>query len=338
MVREVVDRINMQIGERIGLAIDVIDWPNRLVPGIGSEPQEVINRQVGRCDIYVVLFWKRLGTPTKGHISGAVEEFERGYDAWKEDPKTQVFVYFSKRPFFPTREEMPQVRRLLDFQHQIASRGVLFYTFESIVEFERKLHDHLALFLFQWRDILKSGDEEMLLFELHDSRRFQRGLRELRDTAKTVAVVYCDLDHFTDLKDKLYERTKDQVWAMKRSHQILAHLAHTIFRTVGSHGHVFRYAGDEFAIIVPNRSVSQVIDLGERIRAAVEDEGHVEDFNITTSIGIACSQTNEGQGLRERAEEATYVSKLTGKNRVVVSPISSDDEKLIKEARDRGYS
>jgi diguanylate cyclase (GGDEF)-like protein len=107
---------------------------------------------------------------------------------------------------------------------------------------------------------------------------------------------------------------------------------------VGSHGHVFRYAGDEFAIIVPNRSVSQVIDLGERIRAAVEDEGHVEDFNITTSIGIACSQTNEGQGLRERAEEATYVSKLTGKNRVVVSPISSDDEKLIKEARDRGYS
>ena len=111
---------------------------------------------------------------------------------------------------------MPQVRRLMEFQSQISKRGVLFYTFESTVEFERKVHDHLALFLFQWRDILNNNDEEMLLFELHDSRRFQRGLRELLESAKSAAVIYCDLDHFTDLKNKLYERTKDQAWTSSK--------------------------------------------------------------------------------------------------------------------------
>ena len=94
IVHEVVERVNLQVGERIGLAIDIVDWSTAMVPGIGSEPQDVINRQIGNCDIYLVLFWKRLGTATRRHLSGTVEEFERGYDAWKNDPKTPDFVYF----------------------------------------------------------------------------------------------------------------------------------------------------------------------------------------------------------------------------------------------------
>ena len=101
---------------------------------------------------------------------------------------------------------------------------------------------------------------------------------------------------------------------------------------------MFRYAGDEFAILVPNQSERQTVTLAERIRTAVENEGHVEGFSITTSVGVACSQTNEPKSLRESAEDATYVSKLTGKNRVVTSPISLTDKKLIEVARESGYS
>ena len=339
-VREVVKRVNLQIGERVGLAIDIVEWPTNMVPGISTEPQDVINRQIGKCEIFIILFWKRLGTPTAAHLSGTIEEFERGYDAWKNDPKTQIFVYFSRRPFSPALEDMPQLTRLLEFKRELSARGVLYYTFETTHEFETKLHDHLALFLFQWADILKTDDEKMLTFELKDSRRCHVALRELLENSRHVGVIYCDLDHFTDLKNALRDRTRDQKKALDRSNELLAHLATTIVTVVGHDGFVFRYAGDEFVALVPNRRESQVVDLAEQIRLEIADEGHFEGLDITTSIGIACTQSSERDHmvLIMRASDATYVAKLTGKNRVVKSPISTADEDLIKIARDSGNS
>lgn len=338
-VREVVARVNMQIGDRVGIVIDLVEWPTSILPGIGLESQEVINRQVGKCDIFVIIFWKRLGTPTNNHLSGTVEEFEAAYDAWKSDSKTQVYVYFSRRPFYPTLEELPEVRRLLAFKRQISRRGVLCYVFDSIMEFENKLHDHLSLHLLQLKELTEPGGEGLVLRELPDNRLFRRAFREGLDDARDLGIIYCDLDHFTDLKNALYEKKKDWITAIRRSNELLAHIATTIFGTVGNRGHVFRYAGDEFAVLVLNRHASTVTALAKQIRAAVEKEGDFEGFHITASIGVACTPAvPAGLDMRERAEDATYVAKLTGRNRVVAAPLSQDQEELIREARERGNS
>ena len=50
-----------------------VGWKDAF-PGPGR-PQEIINRLVKECDLFVCLFHKRLGTPSGKEESGTLEEF-----------------------------------------------------------------------------------------------------------------------------------------------------------------------------------------------------------------------------------------------------------------------
>jgi diguanylate cyclase (GGDEF)-like protein len=84
-----------------------------------------------------------------------------------------------------------------------------------------------------------------------------------------------------------------------------------------------RYGGDEFIVLLPETSAQGAWELSERIRRSVADKGmEVRGLRIATSVSIGIAAFPEhGSDLRSimnKSDQAMYLSKKTGRNRVTV--------------------
>jgi diguanylate cyclase (GGDEF)-like protein/putative nucleotidyltransferase with HDIG domain len=100
-----------------------------------------------------------------------------------------------------------------------------------------------------------------------------------------------------------------------------------------------RFGGEEFAIILPETTAEQALEIAERIRRALADsrfevETSSEPIQATVSIGIAGFPA-DGRGANElihQADLAVYRAKLQGRNRVLAA---SEESSLL--ARTDGH-
>jgi diguanylate cyclase (GGDEF)-like protein len=82
-----------------------------------------------------------------------------------------------------------------------------------------------------------------------------------------------------------------------------------------------RYGGEEFILFLVGASAFGAAEHGERLRAAIERHrfqvGDGLVLRVTASVGVAARQRHEPlDGLIRRADEALYVAKESGRNRV----------------------
>jgi diguanylate cyclase (GGDEF)-like protein len=87
---------------------------------------------------------------------------------------------------------------------------------------------------------------------------------------------------------------------------------------------VARYGGEEFAIIAPETPKKGALELGERLRRRVEEAVFqkcdcMPDGKFTISVGVAAfpEDASEKAALIEKADQALYLAKTGGRNRVV---------------------
>lgn len=84
-----------------------------------------------------------------------------------------------------------------------------------------------------------------------------------------------------------------------------------------------RYGGDEFILLLPETSADGARELAERIRRAIEAK-HLSvrglPVHTTVSIGIAAFPLHgeDLQSILNKADQAMYLAKKTGRNRVVL--------------------
>ena len=84
---------------------------------------------------------------------------------------------------------------------------------------------------------------------------------------------------------------------------------------------VARYGGDEFIVLLPETPSSGASSVANKIRQGIESTPlfvNNKSVSITASIGIACypEHGHEFEAIKEKADQAMYVSKKNGKNRV----------------------
>jgi len=127
-----------------GVELEAIRWETHAWPDVGEDAQDVINREIGEFDILVGIMWRRFGTPTRRSSSGTGEEFQRAYDYFREYGRPKIMWYFRTEPFYTTsRGDLTQFRKVLSFRGKLENLGVLFWEFESSLEFERNVREHL---------------------------------------------------------------------------------------------------------------------------------------------------------------------------------------------------
>jgi GGDEF domain-containing protein len=85
-----------------------------------------------------------------------------------------------------------------------------------------------------------------------------------------------------------------------------------------------------------NSGAYDFILFGRVIRKQIEDEKPGKDIAVTASIGVVSSEQVEldtPPKLLNAADEAMYVSKFQGKNRVTVCPAPTEELERAKAAR-----
>jgi hypothetical protein len=125
-----------------GQMLRLVRWETEVRPDRGDDPQDVVNGQVRAADITIVVFWKRMGTPTMRAEAGTVEEFCRAVTAARKDPRREVLTYFKTALIDLHNEDLRQAEKVKAFRRRIAST-TLDCEFRTAAAFESKVSRHL---------------------------------------------------------------------------------------------------------------------------------------------------------------------------------------------------
>ena len=130
-----------------------------------------------------------------------------------------------------------------------------------------------------------------------------------------LAFLMLDIDHFKLINDRYGHAAGDAV---------LRQLADILKYTSRSEDMVFRYGGEEFSAILTNANQRIALQIGERLRSAVEKnifQWEEQRIPVTLSVGVALATGRETDSLEliQVADAALYQAKEGGRNRVVAS-------------------
>jgi len=153
-------------GRENTINLEAIRWETHTWPDIGEDAQDVINRQIGDFDVLVGIMWKRFGTPTNRADSGTGEEFERAFQYHKAYNRPKIMFYFRKSEFYTTDpEEWSQFNKVLTFRQKLITLGVRFNEYDSPLEFERFVREHLIRQIFRLYNLEPKTDTTESLLE-----------------------------------------------------------------------------------------------------------------------------------------------------------------------------
>lgn len=147
------------------------------------------------------------------------------------------------------------------------------------------------------------------------ARAFDMALANASATRSDVALLALDLDYFKQINDRYGHSVGDLV---------LSDVAATLAETVGSEGIVARLGGEEFTVLLPGADAEGAGVMAERMLESVRTEccsSLAAGSFVTMSVGIAAervSSIRDGAALRARADEALYMAKREGRNRVLL--------------------
>lgn len=154
---------------------------------------------------------------------------------------------------------------------------------------------------------------------LHN-RRYMTGQLEAlmrRSVAggEPVAVLMIDIDHFKTVNDSFGHDVGDEV---------LREFAVRLASNVRAIDLPVRHGGEEFVVVMPDNDLEAARRVAERIRLHVAGSpfrvmNGEELLTVTISIGVAASSGagDSSHALVKRADEAVYVAKSQGRNRVI---------------------
>jgi diguanylate cyclase len=148
----------------------------------------------------------------------------------------------------------------------------------------------------------RRGLDEAMLREIS---RAQRG-------ASSLCVALLDIDNFKHFNDNYGHHVGDTA---------LQHLAKVIQETLRPTDIAARFGGEEFVILLPDTTIDAAVETISRLQRALTKQfflGNNERLLITFSAGIALFRETEEQAtILNRADQAMYLAKKSGKNRVM---------------------
>jgi diguanylate cyclase (GGDEF)-like protein len=131
---------------------------------------------------------------------------------------------------------------------------------------------------------------------------------------RPASVIVLDVDDFKCINDTFGHRTGDRV---------LVSVAHEMTASVRDADVTCRWGGDEFLVFLGDTGPGDALATAERIRSAIWSCSNEQDdmcVLVTASIGVASATPKEAvslEALIERADQALYTAKDSGRNRVV---------------------
>jgi len=142
--------------------------------------------------------------------------------------------------------------------------------------------------------------DEILDLQIRQEVRYPRGL----------ALLMLDIDHFKDVNDHLGHAAGDEV---------LKELTQLIEQHKREADDFFRVGGEEFCLITFCINGGSLETTAEKLRQAVSEHAFPKIEHLTISIGVTRFKAGDGyDSLLKRADDAMYLAKQGGRNKVVI--------------------
>jgi diguanylate cyclase (GGDEF)-like protein/PAS domain S-box-containing protein len=161
--------------------------------------------------------------------------------------------------------------------------------------------------------------------------RLEMGLAQVKRTGGNLAVCFMDLDGFKPVNDTFGHEVGDT---------LLIEVAKRVVATSRATDTVARLGGDEFVLLFPEISGAEecrhmLSRIMETLSQPFNVNGH--EIQISASIGIAIypEDVNDGDSLIRHADQAMYIAKQLGRNRIHLFDAANDQ---LAQIRSEGLS
>lgn len=260
------------------------------------EAQEEMKEMLGA-------FIERLGTMTEASSSyheameGCAEQIARASSIEEIAPILKMVIGATRSIALDSRvahDELHDLRQRAQDKHDELLR--LQETLDKVSQQAR--HDPLT------GSLNRKGLDEVMEREVARGRRAETPL----------CVSLLDVDNFKQINDRLGHATGDAA---------LVHLADVVRAVMRPQDMLARYGGEEFVIVLPDTALAAGVEAMQRLQRELTKNFFLKDNEkllITFSAGVAqLTASEDSHDAIMRADQAMYLAKRQGKNRVVAA-------------------
>ncbi len=202
-----------------------------------------------------------------------------------------------------------------DFSQRVDFLGGFSTSFNTMVE---QLEANQQRILAQNSELARLAATDPLTGVFNRRSFMEAGQRELvrsRRHARLFSVIQLDIDHFKKINDSHGHAVGDRV---------LQAFAAKCLEELRENDVFGRLGGEKFALLLPETDLAGAGVVAERFREAVaglvvKDEGREVRFTISLGVASLQEQDTALEDLLRRADEALYLAKNSGRNRVMVA-------------------
>lgn len=227
------------------------------------------------------------------------------------------FSFFSQKLhhyLFPFRADSSFASRF-EFMQQSCSMGPLRDEDKNITSLYLTVQDVTELALYEHRLLEMNlrdgltGVYNRRFLEQRLAEEFERHVRYSRN----FSIIMFDIDFFKKVNDTYGHQCGDFV---------LKGVSGKIATLIRNSDFLARYGGEEFCCLLPETGLASAKLLAERFRKSIAELTQVyqaKDIAVTISLGVSELTRNNASptSLLERADEALYQAKHSGRNQVV---------------------
>ena len=191
----------------------------------------------------------------------------------------------------------------------------MIYTYETILHHSDlellKTHEKEAQYLDELRNLSITDP----LTGLYNRRRMNELLQEHLENVKRYedpfSLILFDIDNFKLVNDHFGHNVGDQVLIM------IAKITQNSLRKTDF---ISRWGGEEFLIVLPKTLIEEAVFIAEKLRQEIESATYSPHNKVTCSFGVTqYRDTLEIEEIVNKADNALYQAKNSGKNRVMMS-------------------
>ncbi|EPR12940.1 diguanylate cyclase [Ruminiclostridium papyrosolvens] len=243
---------------------------------------------------------------------------------------------------FKTRRPLGKKWLVSTIYMTIVSCGVYFYIFQKNISILFAIYPYFILGTFVvsytvYKYMIYLNNMSLLFIKLKEesTKDYLTGLNNVREfnklfrlviekavsTNQKFSLLLIDIDFFKKINDTHGHQAGDKV---------LKEIGKILRQNCRADDKISRNGGEEFSILLENASNSKAIEIAERIRKIIaENEFEISygrNINITVSIGISSypETVTDITQIIERADDALYKAKRTGRNLVVSDKVISE--------------
>lgn len=297
-------------GIEVGLVVIDRDYKIHLWNGFMENHSGLTSKQV----VDQSLFDRFPELPEQWLISKLESAFlleSRSFTVWEQRP--WVFPFANSRPITGGLEKMHQNMTIQPLRN---SHGEISHAALIIYDVSVQAQDRIALE--QTNGRLEQLSQIDGLTGLTNRRQWDTLIAQEFNRCQrynhSSTLLVLDIDHFKHVNDELGHAVGDEVLVG------LANLLQTHLRKTDV---IARYGGEEFVVLLTDTPDKQAVVMAERLRQRVEKLVFDTEppLQITISLGV-CGFSKELSSVQqwfEKADQALYESKDSGRNRITIA-------------------